>query len=47
MANANSIAQHVIQIKNGVMINVYVSVKNNMSKKDYSSNPSTCICEYC
>ena len=36
IVNANSIAQHVIQIKNGIMKPVNVSVKINLS---------TCICE--
>ena len=31
--NANSIVQHVIQIKNGIMINVNVSVKSNAHAK--------------
>ena len=45
-ANANSIVQHVIQIKNGIIILVNASVKSIVSaKKDYSWNPSTCICK--
>ena len=47
IANANSIVQHVIQIKNGIMIHTNTSVKSIVCtcKKDYSLNPSTCICE--
>ena len=46
IVNANSIVQHAIQIKNGIMINVYASVKKYCScKKDYSWNPSPYICE--
>ena len=45
-ANANSIAQHVFQIKSGIIKHVNVNVKTIVSaKKDYSWNPSTCICE--
>ena len=40
--NGNSIVQYVIQIKNGIMKHVNVNV---CKKKDYSWNPSTCICE--
>ena len=43
--NANSIVQHVTQSNNGVMINANVSVKIIIRKKDYSWNPSKCICE--
>ena len=46
IANPNSIEQLAIQIKNGIIINVNTSVKNIINvKKDYSWNPSTCICE--
>ena len=43
--NANLIVQYVIQIKNGIMINVNVSVKRFVltRKKDYSWNHSACI----
>ena len=43
--NANLIVQHVIQIKNGIMINVNGSVKRFplTRKKDYSWNHSACI----
>ena len=44
--NENSIAQHVIRIKNGVIKHVNVNVKIIIKcKKDYSWNPSTCVCE--
>ena len=43
IVNANSVVQLVIQIRNGIMINVYTSVKK--CKKDYSWNPSACVCE--
>ena len=45
IVNTNSIVQHVVQIKNGIMINASVIVKFLTCKKDYSWNPSTCICE--
>ena len=46
IVNANSIVQHVIQIKNGIIKHVNVNIKIIISaKKDYSWNPSTCICE--
>ena len=46
IVNANSIVQHVIQIKNGIIKHVNVNVKIIVSaKKDYSWNSSTCICE--
>lgn len=32
-ANANSTVQHVIQVKNGIMINVSISVKSMMRAK--------------
>ena len=40
--NANSIVQHVIRIKNGIIKYVNVNVNVNMN---VSWNPSTCICE--
>ena len=44
--NANATVQHVTQMKNGVMINVNMNVKNIIGeKKDYTWNPSTHICE--
>ena len=44
--NANWIVKFAIQIKNGIMKHVNVSVKIIVHvKKDYSLNPSTCICE--
>ena len=47
--NGNSIVQYVIQIKNGIMKHVNVNVKSirfaKKKKRDYSWNPSTCICE--
>ena len=46
--NGNSIVQYVIQIKNGIMKHVNVNVKSirfAKKKRDYSWNPSTCICE--
>ena len=44
--HTNSIVQHVTQIKNGVMKHVNVSVKIIVrTKKDYSCNPGTCVCE--
>ena len=46
LANANSIVQYAIQIKNGVIKNVNVNVKIIIhAKKYYSWNYSTCICE--
>ena len=46
LANANSIVQCAIQIKNGVIKNVNVNVKIIIhAKKDYSWNYSTWICE--
>ena len=41
IVNINSIVRHVIQIKNGIMINV--NVRN--VRKDYGWKPITCICE--
>ena len=46
IVNANSIAKHVIQIKNEIIINVKARVKKYRTcNKDYSWNPSTYICE--
>ena len=45
IVNANMIVQNVIQIKNGIMKHVNVSVKLFKCKKDYNWNPSTCVCE--
>ena len=47
IANANSIVQLAIQIKNGIMkhVNVIVKIVERAKKKNYSWNPSTCICE--
>ena len=46
IAFANSIAQFAIQIKNGVMKRANVSEQIFVhAKKDYSWNPSTCICK--
>ena len=45
VVNTNSKVQHVIQIKNGIMTNVNVSVKNILCKKNYCWNPSTCFFE--
>ena len=43
---ANSVVQHVTQIENVTMKHVSVTVKIIIhAKKDYSWNPSTCICE--
>ena len=43
IVNENSMSQHVIQIKNGMMIIAHASVKRFcMCKKDYSLNHSTC-----
>ena len=43
--NANSIVQYVVQIKNGINA-CQCECKNYCTcKKDYSWNPSTCICE--
>ena len=44
--NANSIVQHEVQIKNGIIKNANANVKILVSeKKDYSWNPSKCTCE--
>ena len=43
--NVNFFVESVIQIKSGIMINVNVSVKYNISERDYIWNPATCICE--
>ena len=46
IVNANPKAQHVIQIKKRIIKYVSVNVKIIISeKKNYSWNPSTCICE--
>ena len=44
IVNGYSIAQCVIKIKNGIMINVNVAVKSlvHVRKKNYSWNSSTC-----
>ena len=45
IVNANSIGQPVIHIKNGIK-KCQCECKNYRTcKKDYSWNPSTCICE--
>ena len=45
-ANLDLIAQRVIQIKNGVMTNVSVSLKNIVrAKGDYNWDPIACVCE--
>ena len=43
--NANSTVQHVIQIKNGIMINVNANAKSITHAKKDSWDPSTFICE--
>ena len=40
--NINLMVENVIQIKNGIMINVNVSVKTNAWHKDFIWNPTTC-----
>ena len=48
IVNANSIVQHVIQIKNGIIkhVNVLLLPMSILyMQKDYNWNPSTCICE--
>ena len=46
IVNENSLVQHVIQIKNGIIIYFNVNVKIIVhAKKYYSWNHSTCICE--
>ena len=46
IVNAISIVQHVIHIKNGIIKHVNANVKIIVHpKKDFSWNPSTCICE--
>ena len=37
--------ENIIQIKNGIMINVDVSIKTSHMWKDYIRNPATCSCE--
>ena len=44
-ANSNSIAHHVIQIKNEIIKHVNMNVKMIVRAKDYSWYPSSCICE--
>ena len=41
--NANSVVEHVIKIKSGIMINA--NAKCFMFKKDYSCNACSCICK--
>ena len=45
IVNTNSIVQHVIKIKSGIMKHVNVSKYYCNCKKDYNWNPSTCIWE--
>ena len=50
IVNANSIAQYIIEITKRITkhadVNVNIIIKNyHTYKKDYSWNPSTCICE--
>ena len=48
IANAKSIIQIFIRIENGIIKYANVNVKiivRAKSKRDYSWNPSTCICE--
>ena len=46
IVNAKSIVQYVIQSKNGIIKRANANIKIMISvKKDYSWNPSTCICE--
>ena len=46
IVTANSIVQHVIQIKNGITKHVNVNLKIIVNaKKNYNCHPSTCICE--
>ena len=46
IVNANSILQHVIQIKNGIMKHTNASLKIILrAKKDFSWNLSTYVCE--
>ena len=43
--NANFMEENVIQINGGIAINVDASVKNNVCKKYYVWNPTTCNCD--
>ena len=43
--NVNLMAENVIQIKSGIMINVGASVKNIIYVKKYIWNPATYSCE--
>ena len=48
IVNVNSIVQQVIQIKNGIVINVNISVQVILgAKKIIFWNPSICVCENC
>ena len=43
VVNANSVVEHVIKIKSGIMINA--NTKCFTFKKDYSCNACSCICK--
>ena len=46
IASSDSVVQLAIQIKNGIMIQCHCTCKKYQScKKDYSWNPSICICD--
>ena len=45
VTNANSIVQHIIRIKNGILKHVNVNVKIILCEKDCSWNHCACICE--
>ena len=45
IANAKSIVQPAIYVKNGIMKHASVSVKINVNAKNYSQNPSSRICK--
>ena len=46
IVNENSIVQYIIQIKNGIIKHVNVSVKINVhTKQIIVANPSICTCE--
>ena len=46
IVNANSIVQHVIQIKNTIIKHVDMNIKVILhAKRNHSLNPSTCIFE--
>ena len=46
IVNATSIVQYIIQVKNGIIKHINVNVKIVVhAKKNYSWNPSTCICK--